>query len=149
MNREILTPLYVFVGLIGMIATLLYPGFYPPNPINPIFFSAFLVFGLHLYGVKKMITYGMFLLLLSLSLGIEFYYLLNAQLKNAVLFLITPLFVGVKFAIVFITLAVLPFNFKLIFLPFKAPFFDAPYEWSSPSPFCKEFFKLHAFHLKI
>ena len=83
MDRKILTPLYIFVGLIGMIATLLYPGFYPPNPINPIFFSAFLVFGLHLYGVKGRVIYRMFLLLLSL--GIEFHYLLNAWLKNAVL----------------------------------------------------------------
>ncbi|HIP89205.1 MAG TPA: hypothetical protein EYH24_04550 [Thermococcus paralvinellae] len=46
-------------------------------------------------------THGMFLLLLLLSLGIEFYYLLNAQLKNATLFLITPLFVDVKFVMVY------------------------------------------------
>ncbi|ADT84695.1 hypothetical protein [Thermococcus barophilus] len=90
MNTRTLAPLYIFIGLMGITATLLYPGFYPPNPINPIFFSAFLIFGLHLYGVKKAVIYGMFLLLLLLSLGIEFYYLLNAQLKNATLFLITP-----------------------------------------------------------
>ncbi|WP_324734906.1 hypothetical protein VFC49_06790 [Thermococcus sp. SY098] len=99
MSRKILAPLYILFGVVGITATLLYPGFYPPNPINPIFFSAFLLFGLHLYGVKKAVIYGMFLLSLLLSLGIEFYYLLNAQLKNALLFLITPLFVGVKFAI--------------------------------------------------
>ena len=101
MDRKILTPLYILSGVVGITATLLYPRFYPPNPINPIFFSAFLVFGLHLYGVKRRVIYGMFLLLLLLSLGIEFYYLLNGQLKNAVLFLITPLFLGFKFAIVY------------------------------------------------
>ncbi|ALM75748.1 hypothetical protein [Thermococcus barophilus] len=97
MNTRTLAPLYIFIGLMGITATLLYPGFYPPNPINPIFFSALLFFGLHLYDVKKAVIYGMFLM----SLGIEFYYLLNAQLKNATLFLITPLFVGVKFAIAY------------------------------------------------
>lgn len=101
MNRKILTLLYIFTGTAGIMVTLLHSGFYPPNPINPIFFSVFLVFGLHLYGVKKVVIYGIFLLLLLLSLGIEFYYLLNSQLKNAALFLITPLFVGVKFAMVY------------------------------------------------
>ncbi|WP_461864170.1 hypothetical protein [Thermococcus sp.] len=101
MNRKILALLYILFGVVGIMATLLYSGFYPPIPINPILFSAFFLFGLHLYGVKKVVIYGMFLLLLLLSLGIEFYYLLNAQLKNAALFLITPLFVGVKFAIAY------------------------------------------------
>ncbi|WP_042682078.1 hypothetical protein [Thermococcus paralvinellae] len=101
MNRKIFAFLYIFTGAVGIMATLLYPGFYPPTPVNPILFSAFLIFGLHLYDVKKAEIYGMFLLLLLLSLGIEFYYLLNAQLKNAALFLITPLFVGIKFAIAY------------------------------------------------
>ncbi|WP_457753665.1 hypothetical protein [Thermococcus sp.] len=69
MNTRAIAPLYIFVGLMGITATLLYPEFYPPNPINPVFFSTFLLFGLHLYAVKKAVIYGMFLLLLLLSLG--------------------------------------------------------------------------------
>jgi len=101
MSGKILAPLYILSGVAGITATLLYPGFYPPNPINPIFFSAFFVFGLHLYGVKKAVIYGMFSLLLLLSLGIEFYYFLNAQFKNVAIFLVTPLFVGVKFVMAY------------------------------------------------
>ncbi|NJE08262.1 hypothetical protein E3E31_06960 [Thermococcus sp. M39] len=101
MGRKIFAPLYILTGVSGIVLSAAYPKISFPNPLNPIFFSAFLVFGLHLYGVKKAVIYGMFLLLLSLSLGIEFYYLLNAQLKNAALFLITPLFVGIKFAIAY------------------------------------------------
>lgn len=96
-ERKIPALLYILCGAVGTVAALIDSRFYPPNPINPIFLSAFLVFGLHLYGVKKAAIYGMFLLLLLLSFAIEFYYLLNAQLKNAAMFLITLLFVGVKF----------------------------------------------------